>query len=85
MSSKLGPGLIRRDNKSGGYEVLIGIPHSSLSSGAMAYGPGYVYQHIYDVAAKRISTLDYLRKAYVICMGIPSPRFTKNQFEDRQS
>lgn len=37
-------------------------------SGGGSFGPqsaGAIYQHIHDMASKRISTLDYLRKALV--------------------
>ncbi|KAI9761166.1 MAG: hypothetical protein M4579_001213 [Chaenotheca gracillima] len=37
---------------------------SSTSTSGGAYNPNVVYQHIHDTASKRISTLDYLRKAH---------------------
>ncbi|EPS34118.1 hypothetical protein PDE_09080 [Penicillium oxalicum 114-2] len=67
MSSSFGPGLTRRDtNKStGGYEPSLGgIP--PVSSGGGPFGPqsaSAIYQQIHDMSAKRISTLNYLRKA----------------------
>ncbi|KAJ5683203.1 hypothetical protein N7462_006368 [Penicillium macrosclerotiorum] len=67
MSSTFAPSLTRRDTaKSGtGYENAHGgIP--PVSGGGGPFGPqsaGAIYQQIHDMAAKRISTLDYLRKA----------------------
>lgn len=43
-------------------------PHPALASGGGTLAPqsaGAIYQHIHDMASKRISTLDYLRKALV--------------------
>ncbi|TQB67517.1 hypothetical protein MPDQ_005351 [Monascus purpureus] len=42
-------------------------PHPALASGSGTLVPqsaGAIYQHIHDMASKRISTLDYLRKAH---------------------
>lgn len=36
------------------------IPSSSIGG---PQNPNVIYQHIHDIAPKRISTLDYLRKA----------------------
>ncbi|KAI9848186.1 MAG: hypothetical protein M1837_000860 [Sclerophora amabilis] len=36
----------------------------SNASGGGAHNPNLVFQHIHDTASKRISTLDYLRKAH---------------------
>ena len=65
------PALSRRDTgKSGlGHESLHGSIPPPLSSGGGSFGPqsaGAIYQHIHDMAAKRISTLGYLRKASVL-------------------
>ncbi|PYH49660.1 uncharacterized protein BP01DRAFT_286940, partial [Aspergillus saccharolyticus JOP 1030-1] len=78
MSSTFAPSLTRRDTKSSIHEGSsgIGLGHSGSSAGTMpppltssngSYGPqsaAAVYQHIHDMAAKRISTLGYLRKAH---------------------
>ncbi len=61
------------------------IPPSSLQSSGRALGPAapipiplpntssphVVFQQIHELASKRISTLDYLRKAYVYPMPTP--------------
>ncbi|KAJ5191170.1 uncharacterized protein N7498_010155 [Penicillium cinerascens] len=66
ISSSFAPSLTRRDTakSSGGHEYSHGgIPPVS---GGGSFGPqsaGAVYQQIHEMAAKRISTLDYLRKA----------------------
>ena len=46
-------------------------PTPSMSSGQV---PNLLYQHIHDMASKRISTLDYFRKAYARPL---SPIFTE--------
>lgn len=49
--------------------IIAPLPGSGLSAGHVSATPGSlqnpitVYQHIQDISAKRISTLDYLRKA----------------------
>ncbi|KAJ6024457.1 hypothetical protein N7540_005254 [Penicillium herquei] len=67
ISSTFAPTLSRRDtNKSGGgYDGAHGSA-PPVTSGGGPFGPqsaGAIYQQIHDMAAKRISTLDYLRKA----------------------
>ncbi|KAF2471718.1 uncharacterized protein BDR25DRAFT_260251 [Lindgomyces ingoldianus] len=47
-------------NFSGGLAPAAPIP--SLSAGA--HNPNLIFQHIHEMASKRISTLDYLRKAH---------------------
>ena len=42
-------------------------PAAVAASGAQ--NPNIIYQHIHDTAAKRISTLDYLRKTWVDSSG----------------
>lgn len=78
IASPFGPGLSRRDTKSSGtghsnQETLHGsgsvppLPPPPASGGG-TLGPqsaSAIYQHIHDMASKRISTLDYLRKALV--------------------
>ncbi|KAJ6085933.1 hypothetical protein N7486_010214 [Penicillium sp. IBT 16267x] len=67
ISSTFAPTLSRRDTAKpgGGYDGM----HSSIppvSSGGGPFGPqsaSAIYQQIHEMAAKRISTLDYLRKA----------------------
>lgn len=60
------PNLARRDTAKsiGGHDgTQAAIP---TSSGGGPFGPqsaGAIYQQIHEMAAKRISTLDYLRKA----------------------
>ncbi|KAJ5099228.1 hypothetical protein N7532_006229 [Penicillium argentinense] len=67
ISSSFAPSLTRRDTakSTGGYENTHGgIP--PVSSGGGPFGPqsaGAIYQQIHEMAAKRISTLGYLRKA----------------------
>ncbi|KAJ5081424.1 hypothetical protein NUU61_009688 [Penicillium alfredii] len=68
ISSTFAPSLTRRDTakSSGGYESAHGsIPPPVITGGP--FGPqsaGAIYQQIHEMAAKRISTLDYLRKAH---------------------
>jgi hypothetical protein len=68
MLAPLGPfpgGLPRRDTASraaAGHD----IPPPPLTSGGGSFGPqsaGAICQHIRDTSTKRISTLDYMRKA----------------------
>ncbi|CAG8194158.1 unnamed protein product [Penicillium nalgiovense] len=68
IPSTFAPGITRRDTakSSGGHEGAYGIPPPVISGGGLL-GPqsaGAIYQHIHEMAAKRISTLDYLRKAH---------------------
>ncbi|KAI9686538.1 MAG: hypothetical protein M1822_003549 [Bathelium mastoideum] len=42
----------------------LGPPVSMSSTSSSSQNPNTVYQHIHDMATKRISTLDYLRKAH---------------------
>lgn len=67
ISSSFAPSLTRRDTaKSTGAHDN---PHGGMppvTSGGGPFGPqsaGAIYQQIHEMAAKRISTLDYLRKA----------------------
>ncbi|RAH69168.1 uncharacterized protein BO66DRAFT_392663 [Aspergillus aculeatinus CBS 121060] len=78
MSSSFAPSLTRRDTKSSIHDSSsgIGLGHNGSTTGTLpppltstngSYGPqsaAAVYQHIHDMAAKRISTLGYLRKAH---------------------
>ncbi|KAL2000423.1 hypothetical protein VTN02DRAFT_3090 [Thermoascus thermophilus] len=77
VTSTFGPGLSRRDTKSSitghsNHETLhgtVGVPPlpPPPASGGGTLGPqsaSAIYQHIHDMASKRISTLDYLRKAH---------------------
>ncbi|OJJ49510.1 hypothetical protein ASPZODRAFT_149040 [Penicilliopsis zonata CBS 506.65] len=70
ISSSFTPSLTRRDttkSASTSHDSTIGTVHPPLISGGGAFGPqsaGAIYQHIHDMAAKRVSTLDYLRKAH---------------------
>ncbi|RAK73296.1 uncharacterized protein BO72DRAFT_471818 [Aspergillus fijiensis CBS 313.89] len=78
MSSSFAPSLTRRDTKSSIHDSSsgIGLGHNGSTAGTLpppltstngSYGPqsaAAVYQHIHDMAAKRISTLGYLRKAH---------------------
>ncbi|KAL2786223.1 hypothetical protein BJX66DRAFT_313214 [Aspergillus keveii] len=68
IPSTFAPNLSRRDtNKSIGHETIPGSMPPPLMSGGGALGPqsaAAIYQHIQDMATKRISTLDYLRKAH---------------------
>ncbi|KAJ5906240.1 uncharacterized protein N7473_003156 [Penicillium subrubescens] len=64
ISSSFAPSLTRRDTakSTGGYENA----HGGLPPVTGPFGPqsaSAIYQQIHDMAAKRISTLDYLRKA----------------------
>ena len=43
-------------------------PGGAASVGGGAQNPYVVFQQIHDIASKRISTLDYLRKAWVEIM-----------------
>ncbi|KAL4740152.1 hypothetical protein BDV11DRAFT_102419 [Aspergillus similis] len=67
LPSTFAPTLSRRDtNKSIGHEAGAGSIPPPLISGGGSLGPqsaAAIYQHIQDMATKRISTLDYLRKA----------------------
>lgn len=70
ISSTFGPSLTRRDTakSSIGHENTYGTVPPPLTGGGSTFGPqsaGVIYQHIHDMATKRISTLDYLRKASV--------------------
>ncbi|KAJ9196795.1 hypothetical protein DTO164E3_6044 [Paecilomyces variotii] len=64
-------GLSRRDTKSSvagqsAQDVVPPLPPPAVSGGG-SLGPqsaAAIYQHIHDMASKRISTLDYLRKAH---------------------
>lgn len=67
IPSTFAPSITRRDTtKSGvGLETAYGIPPPVMSGGG-SLGPqsaGAIYQHIHEMASKRIATLDYLRKA----------------------
>lgn len=67
ISSTFTPSLSRRDTakSGGGYESVHGNA-PPVTSGGGPFGPqsaSAIYQQIHDMAAKRISTLDYLRKA----------------------
>jgi hypothetical protein len=49
-----------------GQTINVVPPSSAPNSNSIATGsqaPAVIYQHIHDMASKRISTLDYLRKA----------------------
>lgn len=77
ISSTFGPSLSRRDTakSSMGHESTLGSIPPPLSGGG-TFGPqsaGAIYQHIHDMATKRISTLDYLRKASVSPWGYSQP------------
>ena len=48
-----------------GYGVGNNAMNGNGSSAGNMQNPSAVYQHIHEISAKRISTLDYLRKAYV--------------------
>ena len=43
--------------------LVAGLPVANPVASAGSQNPNILYQHIHDMAAKRISTLDYLRKA----------------------
>jgi hypothetical protein len=67
IPSTFAPSISRRDTakSGGGFEGGYGIPPPVISGGGLL-GPqsaGAIYQHIHETAAKRIATLDYLRKA----------------------
>ncbi|GLB08551.1 hypothetical protein AtubIFM57258_004445 [Aspergillus tubingensis] len=67
ISSTFAPSLSRRDTKSSiSHDPSVGsMPPPLTGSGSL--GPqsaAAIYQHIHDMAAKRISTLGYLRKAH---------------------
>lgn len=66
-SSSFAPSLSRRDTakSSGGFEGSHGGIPPTVSGGG-PFGPqsaSAIYQQIHEMAAKRISTLGYLRKA----------------------
>ncbi|KXG52334.1 uncharacterized protein PGRI_086180 [Penicillium griseofulvum] len=68
IPSTFAPSISRRDTakSGGGFEGGYGIPPPVISGGGLL-GPqsaGAIYQHIHETAAKRIATLDYLRKAH---------------------
>lgn len=68
ISSTFAPNLTRRDTgkSSIGHDNATGAA-PPLTSGGGTFGPQSataIYQHIHDMATKRISTLDYLRKAH---------------------
>lgn len=46
-----------------GVGLVAGLPTSTSIAPAGSQNPSILYQHIHDMATKRISTLDYLRKA----------------------
>ncbi|KAL1965160.1 hypothetical protein VTN77DRAFT_6073 [Rasamsonia byssochlamydoides] len=63
-SKSSGAGHSSQENSHGGSG---GIPPLPSASGGGTLGPqsaSAIYQHIHDMASKRISTLDYLRKAH---------------------
>ncbi|GAQ45948.1 hypothetical protein AtubIFM55763_006255 [Aspergillus tubingensis] len=68
ISSTFAPSLSRRDTKSSiSHDPSVGSMPPPLTSGSGSLGPqsaAAIYQHIHDMAAKRISTLGYLRKAH---------------------
>ncbi|EAU33371.1 conserved hypothetical protein [Aspergillus terreus NIH2624] len=69
ISSSFAPSLTRRDTgkSSIGHETATGAIPPPLTSGGGSFGPqsaAAIYQHIHDMATKRISTLDYLRRAH---------------------
>ncbi|GCB25607.1 hypothetical protein AAWM_08492 [Aspergillus awamori] len=68
ISSTFAPSLSRRDTKSSiSHDPSVGSIPPPLTSGSGSLGPqsaAAIYQHIHDMAAKRISTLGYLRKAH---------------------
>ena len=48
----------------GGNNASLPTPALPPASGGGMQNPSIIYQHIHDVSTKRISTLDYLRKAH---------------------
>lgn len=71
ISSSFAPSLARRETaKSGlGYDSHMPPAAPALSGGGGSFGPQSatsIYQQIHDMAVKRIATLEYLRKAYVM-------------------
>ncbi|KAJ5610053.1 hypothetical protein N7510_006772 [Penicillium lagena] len=69
ISSSFAPSLARKESaKSGlGYDSHMPPPAPVLGGGGGAFGPQSatsIYQQIHDMAAKRIATLEYLRKAH---------------------
>ncbi|PYH97520.1 hypothetical protein BO71DRAFT_396089 [Aspergillus ellipticus CBS 707.79] len=68
ISSTFAPSLSRRDTKSSiSHDTTAGSIPPPLTSGSGSFGPqsaAAIYQHIHDMAAKRISTLGYLRKTH---------------------
>jgi hypothetical protein len=67
ITSSFAPSLTRRDTakSTGGYDTAHGGIPPVVSVGS-TFGPqsaSAIYQQIHDMAAKRISTLGYLRKA----------------------
>ncbi|PWY68903.1 hypothetical protein BO83DRAFT_75922 [Aspergillus eucalypticola CBS 122712] len=68
ISSTFAPSLSRRDTKASiSHDPSVGSMPPPLTSGSGSLGPqsaAAIYQHIHDMAAKRISTLGYLRKAH---------------------
>ncbi|GLA40074.1 hypothetical protein AnigIFM63309_007680 [Aspergillus niger] len=68
ISSTFAPSLSRRDTKSSiSHDPSVGSIPPPLTSGSGSLGPqsaAAIYQHIHDMAAKRISTLGYLRKVH---------------------
>lgn len=78
ISSTFGPSLTRRDTgkSSVGHEPTLGGVPPPMTSGGGAFGPqsaSAIYQHIHDMATKRMATLDYLRKALVYLRDILGP------------
>jgi hypothetical protein len=57
------PGLQRQQSTYGGNAFGGLQPAAQLSTGGSAT-PHIIFQHIHEMASKRISTLDYLRKAH---------------------
>lgn len=68
ISSTFAPSLTRRDTgKSGSGNETSHGSMPPMTSGGGPFGPqsaSAIYQQIHDMATKRISTLDYLRKAW---------------------
>lgn len=69
ISSAFGPGLSRRDTSKSIAGNSVNNAHGNaapLTNGGGVLGlqsAGSIYQHIQEMASKRISTLDYLRKS----------------------